>query len=213
MDLQDVSAELQRTQERYLRWRDVRQDLAEADAEAPLGQFLSDECLVLEPETPLADREALRAIIDALEDPIREELVQLRRETWTLQGRALRYALALVENRPASIEAETIAAEERDSVAATAADLSGQIDNRRAGLGRWDRRLVHGSALCSVRDIEFPIGTPQHDADKENLEDVLVVAAAANVPSDESCIRLEWDRITDEMVDTRILSEEDRVAA
>ena len=72
MDRQDVSAELQRTQERYLRWRDVRQDMAEADAEAPLGQFLSNECLVLEPEAPLADRETLRAPIDALEDPIKE---------------------------------------------------------------------------------------------------------------------------------------------
>ena len=213
MDLQDVSTELRQTHEQYLRWRDVRQELAEADEEAPLSRYLSDVCKELEPEAPVEDREALRATIDALEDSIKERLAELRRKTWTLQGQALRYALVLVENRLAQMETETAESEEQESVPTTAADLAGQIDNLRTVLGRWDRGPVHGSALCSVQEIKALIELPQHDADKEDLEDVLVVAEAAQVPAELSCIRLEWDRITGAVVDARILSDEERVAA
>jgi len=95
-----------------------------------------------------------------------------------------------VDNRLASIEAKTIAGEERDSVAATAADLSRADRQPAGGAGALGLGPVHGSALCSVRDIEFPIGAPQYDAAKEDVEDVLVVAATANVPSYKHCIQL-----------------------
>ena len=75
-------------------------------------------------------------------------------------------------------------------MAATAADLSRADQQPAGGAGALGRGPVHESALCSVQDIGFPIGPPQYDADKEAIEDVLVAAATANVPSNKSCIQL-----------------------
>ena len=213
MDLHQASRELQLAHARYMRWREVGQELRDLPIDEALPGLLREECAILVPDAPLEDRGALAGALEALEESIKARLGAARRETWYHQGKALRYALILVENRLANMRTRESHGGTLSKAEAIAAELTGQMQKLRGALASWDSGPARGAARCSPTDLERLIEDPYHDADKEDLERILGRWLAAARTADGRCVELEWDRLSGSVVDAQIVQEEGQSAA
>ena len=208
MDLYEASRMLQEVQEKYLRWREALRELLEWPTDEPVTGWLADECRVFDSETPLESGTAMALRLAAMEPALKERLTGARRDAWYEQGKTLRFALVLLENRLSSVreELEGVAEAESPRTQRPLQLLETQMDSLRANLAEWESRRRRATATCSLEEMERMIADPHHAADKEHLERVAARARNADLPQAGICIRLEWESVTGEVLSAEIVA-------
>lgn len=215
MNLDDAARAVQAARELYLHWREIREEVHTSPLDVPISGWLAQECLQLDADAPLADRDALEARLAGVGAAIRRRLQATRRESWYQQGKMLRYALVLLEQR-----AEIIRRKLQETGQTLGPDgerildaLGLQIDTIRGNLQQWQQQRVAARLFCSVDDVQALIDDPLHQADKEHLERIAARALDAGLPATLLCIALEWDGITGEVIEARVTPIQDAKAA
>ncbi len=210
MDLYEASRMLQEVQEKYLRWREARRELLEWPADEPVTGWLADECRVFDSAAPLESGTATAMRLAAMEPALKERLTGARRDAWYEQGKTLRFALVLLENRLCSVREELEGLAEAD-IPLTQRPmqlLETQMDSLRANLAEWESRRRRSTATCSLAELERMIADPYHAADKEHLERVAARAREADLPQAGISIRLEWESVSGEVLSAEIVAED-----
>lgn len=213
MNLYQASRRLQLVHERYLQWREVRAELRALSPDQRLSPVVEEQCHLLLSSTGPADRAGLLAAIDGLEGPLKGHLAAARRENWYQQGKMLRYALILVENRLASLEAGADHAAGDQRALPIIEALTEQVRTLRAALGEWDTGPVPGRVHCSLAQIGQMIADPYHAADKEQLEAVMEQGRKIGLAPDRPGILLAWDPISGALSQARLPFDEAQQAA
>ena len=196
MDLEQANGRLTHAQQRYLRWRDVLQELREEPASSDLGGALAAECAdLLEDEEDVATwRDALSGL-ESMERVLKDELRSAREDAWYEQGKVLRYAMVVVENRIAVIEEEL--GESGDEQALRLLEgLRSQVGALGSAIASHDGTPPTSSLICSPAEIRTLIDNKQHIAEKEALEAILERAMDSELSETQPCIHLSWNAVT-----------------
>ena len=205
MNLYQAARHLQEAQEQYLRWREVRQELAEWPVDEPLAGWLFEDCRTLDPSLSSTDLFTVARQVTALESPIKTQLREARVASWYEQGKMLRYALVLLQNRLDSVQADLIDEGNDAALKQTLALLQMQMDSLRMNIAQWERREDTATVVCSLEEIRRLVADPRHDADKEHLERIIDRAQAARLPESLVCIRLQWHTVSGEVLEAAVL--------
>lgn len=215
MNLDDAARAVRTARELYLHWRGIREEVHASPLDVPISGRLAQECLHLDPDAPLDDRDVLEARLAGVGAASKRRLQATRRESWYQQGKMLRYALVLLQQRSEIVRDKLKAAGEDlepDGERILSA-LGAQIDAIRANLQQWQQQRAAAQLFCSVDDVQALIDDPLHQADKEHLERIAARALAAGLPSTLLCIALEWDGVTGEVIEARVTPIQDAKAA
>ena len=206
MDLYEADSRLRQLQERYLHWREARSELRDCPGNEALPAWLADGCRALDPDAPLDDREALLERLEALGEALKHDLREARLDAWYQQGKMLRYSTVLLENRldTLAVELEARGADKDERGERVRVLLRTQLEALRENLRQWERRRGARPMRCTPAELEPLIADPQHDADKEALEEVVAQAQAAAGPAGQARIRLSWDLVTGEVYSAEI---------
>ena len=213
MNLGQTSRTLQLVHERYLQWREVRAELHGLPADERPSPVVEEQCEALFSTSIPGDRAGLLAAIDGLEASLKGRLAVARRENWYQQGKMLRYALVLVENRLASLEAGSDHATGDQGVVPIIEALKEQVRTLRTALGEWDDGPRQDRVRCSLEQIGQMIADPYHAADKEQLEAVVEQGRQLELPAERRCIVLAWDPISGALTEARLPSSQAHKAA
>ena len=221
MDLYDAATSLQRAQDRYLCWREMRSAVTALPAGGPVPAWIRETAAAIQAGANLRNLDQAGLWIAASESEIRDDLRRARLEHWYQQGKALRYALILCRNRVDRL-ANDIGAPSRlhgaplhdtgltgpddpqDAPAATTPPqtlrvLREQVEILGGEIAAWRARRRPAERLCSLRDLQAILADPKHPAEKEPLEDIIVRAQTAGLPSALPCIRFRWDTVSGEI--------------
>ena len=140
-----------------------------------------------------------------LEASIKIRLREARLATWHEQGKMLRYALVLLQNRLDDVQAD-LAHEDHDAaMEQTFALLQMQMDSLRMNIAQWEGRRDTATVVCNLEEIRRLVADPRHDADKEHLEWIISQAQAAELPEALVCIRLQWNTVSGEVLEAAVL--------
>ena len=99
MDLYDAASSLQRAQDRYQCWREMRSAVTALPPGSAVPSWIRETATAIQAGAALQDRDQASIWIAASESQIRHDLRRARIEHWYQQGKALRYALILCRNR------------------------------------------------------------------------------------------------------------------
>lgn len=99
MDLYDAASSLQRAQDRYQCWREMRSAVTALPPGSAVPFWIRETATAIQAGAALRDRDQARIWIAASAPQIRHDLRRARIEHWYQQGKALRYALILCRNR------------------------------------------------------------------------------------------------------------------
>ncbi len=215
MDLYEATGAVRRATEQYRCWREVQRLLREEAADAPVSAELAEACRHLGMDAASENRTALAEWSAEWEAKIRGELVESRAEAWYQEGKTLRYSLIVVQNRFDALVAALreggapVDGKTREILSR----LEAQLEALRSDLGQWERKRVTEVMVCSVEQIEGMIADPDHAADKEHLERIVLRAHEAQLPESLACIRLEWDGVTGEVRSAEIIPTDEQQAA
>ena len=99
MDLYDAASSLQRAQDRYQCWREMRSAVTALPPGSAVPSWIRETATAIQAGAALQDRDQASIWIAASAPQIRHDLRRARIEHWYQQGKALRYALILCRNR------------------------------------------------------------------------------------------------------------------
>lgn len=218
MDLYDAALALQRAQDHYLCWREMRDAVTALPGDAALPAWVSETLATIRPNAPLRDRDHASLWLAASESHIRGCLREARVEHWYQQGKALRYALILCRNR-LELLAREVAAPQPPNASPTRdpAPPSGpaalqllreQVNVLDAEIAAWQARRHPVERVCSLRDLQTILADPKHPADKEQLESVIARTRAVRLPPTLPCVRLRWDAVSGQIDRAEVIAAE-----
>ena len=164
VDLYAAACRLERAQERYSRWRELRAALAAIDAASPLPGWVGDACDALGDDAAPATSKRPSAGSSRRRPPSRTTSARPALEHWYQQGKALRYALVLCRNRLESLGQEMQTAPPPGPPAAprTLAMLRDQVRALAEEIGLWQQRRTSVARICTLLDLERLLADPAH---------------------------------------------------
>ena len=224
MDLYDAACSLQRAQERYLCWREMRAAVSALPAGADVPNWVRETALAIQAEADIQDSEQAGRWLTASESQVRDDLRRARVEHWYQQGKALRYALVLCRNRlerlaeqfgdalqaPSGLAPESApeSPEETGEHPRALRVLREQVDVLGVEIAAWQARRRPRARVCSLRDLQRFLADPAHPTDKEALERVIRRAEAARLPAGVPCVRFRWDTISGRIERAEVIASE-----
>ena len=128
----------------------------------------------------------------------------------------LRYSLIMLQNRVqtlhADLDRDARANEQAAAHRSLLQRLEDQVDTLRHTIEHWqDTRLV--AEPCSLAQIAAFVEDPYHEGDKEHLERILERGREAELPLDQVCIELVWDRVSGRIGSAKLIPTDRHQAA